>query len=36
MADQQIDELPQDIREQLPEHAQQIFFTASMLLKKTV
>ncbi len=25
---EQIDELPQDIKEQLPEHAQQIFFAA--------
>ncbi|MBD2209316.1 ChaB family protein [Nostoc linckia FACHB-104] len=28
MAYNKIDELPQDIRGQLPEHAQQIFFTA--------
>ncbi|BAY94059.1 MULTISPECIES: ChaB family protein [unclassified Tolypothrix] len=28
MAYNKIDELPQDIREQLPEHAQQIFFAA--------
>ena len=28
MPDKQINELPQDIKEQLPEHAQQIFFAA--------